>query len=75
MTWFKQFFSEDFTLTKRIIGLLMTILGIVGCLGIFVFDAISGGDQFGPSQKLALLAAVATLIVGLSLIPLGSDPA
>ena len=75
MTWLAQWFRADFTLTKRMIGILMVIAGILGCIAIFAFDTLSGGDQFGPSQKLALLVASATLVVGLSLIPLGNTPA
>lgn len=75
MNWLKQVFGEDFTLTKRMIGILMVIVGMMGCASIFAFDAISGGDQFGPSQKLALFGAMATLFIGASLIPLGDSPA
>ncbi len=75
MNWLQQLLSPNYTLTKRLIGVLMVVAGVLGFIAIFAFDAISGGDQFGPSQKLALLGAVATFFVGLSLIPLGDTPA
>lgn len=54
----------------------MTLVGVLALMGVFGFDAITGGDgTLGPSQKLALIASILTLLVGITLIPLGNEPA
>jgi hypothetical protein len=73
MLW--RWLAEDFTLSKRGLGILLAVAGIVGIIGVIVFDALTGGDQFGPAQQLALGGAGLALAVGLSLIPLGDEPA
>lgn len=70
-------FSNQFTLTKRHLGLLMLIGGIVGFVGIFAIDVLDVGREggIGPAQRIALGGCVAMALVGLTLIPLGNQPA
>lgn len=68
---------EDFTLTKRHIGIILLVGGILGFIGIIGIDIINAGREggIGPAQQFALAIMVLTAIVGATLIPLGDDPA
>jgi hypothetical protein len=70
-------FGKDYTFTKRHLGLLLLIIGVLGFLAIFGIDVLDAGRQggIGPAQRLGLGAMSALAIIGLSLIPLGSTPA
>lgn len=71
-----RIFSAEFTLTKRHLGLLLLAGGLVLIVGMVAaewLDSQSGG--FGTVQKLGLLAGIAATLIGLSLLPLGSQPA
>ena len=70
-------FKNDFTFTKKQLGLLLIAVGILGALGILSLDIISAGREggIGPAQRLGLGIAVGLALIGLTLIPLGGDPA
>jgi hypothetical protein len=63
--------------TKRQLGIALSAMGLLLALGILAMDWIGAGNEagIGPLQRLALLAAGALFILGLTLIPLGSRPA
>lgn len=68
----------NFTLTKRHLGILAVIFGVVALVGIFLFDALGISDPeggFGPSQKAGVVLAILTIFAGLTLLPLGDTPA
>ena len=70
-------FSNHFTLTKRHLGYIFLIGGVVtflATIGIDVFDVGREGG-IGPAQQAALALSAITALVGLTLIPLGSVPA
>jgi|GEM_PF-647868 len=69
--------SKDYTITKRQLGILMFIIGILGGIGILAIDLVGGGQDsgIGPAQLFALGIMVVVAIVGLTLIPLGDTPA
>jgi hypothetical protein len=70
-------FSNYFTFSKRGLGWLLVIsggLGIIAVLGVDVLD-IGREGGVGPAQRIAIGLAVVMLIIGLTLIPLGKDPA
>ena len=69
--------SEDYTVTKRQLGIFLVIIGIFGAIGILAIDIVNAGQQggIGPAQAFALAIMILVAIVGLSLIPLGSTPA
>ncbi len=81
--------SNDFSLTKRHLGLLLLVGGGLVAVALLGIDPLTdllhrlGSDVLppdrqtgiGPKQALALLASVAIALVGLSLIPLGRDVA
>ncbi|GAB4509054.1 MAG: hypothetical protein OHK0046_03310 [Anaerolineae bacterium] len=68
---------NDFTLTKRHLGLLCLLIGVVGFVGILGIDILDAGREggIGPAQRIALGLMVALALLGLTLIPLGDDPA
>jgi len=70
-----QWSSDTFTFSKRQIGILCLVVGILGFIGLLLLDVIGGGREggIGPSQQLGIGAMVALAILGLSLIPLGDD--
>jgi len=73
---FRTFFSDDFTLTKRHLGVILLVAGLVLLLAMVGVDAVSsrpGG--FGTIQKLGILVGTLSAIVGLTLLPLGNRPA
>lgn len=43
-------FSDDFTLTKRQLGLLLLIIGVVGFVGIFSLDLVAIARQSGVAS-------------------------
>jgi Na+/H+ antiporter NhaA len=72
----KTFFSPDFTLTKRHLGVILLGAGLALFAGMFVVEAVrSQSDGIGTVQKLGILVGAMSIVVGLSLLPLGRRPA
>jgi hypothetical protein len=69
--------SNHFTLTKRHLGIIFLIGGILAFIAIIGVDALDVGREggIGPAQQLALAVSAFIALIGLSLIPLGSTPA
>ena len=69
--------SEDFTITKRQLGIMLLIIGFLGAVGILAIDILNVGQQggVGPAQAFALGIMVVIAVIGLTLIPLGDTPA
>ena len=69
--------TDRFTMSKRQLGILLLLFGIVAFVGIFALDFIGGGREggIGPAQRAALILMAGVAIFGASLIPLGDDPA
>jgi hypothetical protein len=70
-------FSNNFTFTKRQLGILLLAGGLIILIGLLALDTIFTGRDggIGPAQRLALICAGLTALIGLSLIPLGDTPA
>lgn len=64
-------------ITKRQLGLLLGFFGLLLTLGIFAIEWFDAGNfqGIGPLQRIALIVALAILLLGMSLIPLGDRPA
>lgn len=73
----RNLFSRDFTISKRLLGILLLLAGIIGFIAIFAIDLLDVGREggIGPAQRLALGGCVALAVLGLTLIPLGNTPA
>lgn len=67
--------SNRFTLTKRHLGLLLLIGGILGFVAILAIDLLDVGREggIGPAQQIALGGCVMMALVGITLIPLGDQ--
>lgn len=70
-------FREDFTITKRQLGIFFFIAGLLGAAGILAIDLFHAGQEsgIGPAQMFALSIMIVLAIIGLTIIPLGDDPA
>ncbi|MCA9966449.1 MAG: hypothetical protein KC423_19505 [Anaerolineales bacterium] len=64
-------------MTKRQLGYLFIGAGITAVIALFAIDLLGAGqfNGIGPAQKLALLAAGFITLLGLTLLPLGDNPA
>lgn len=73
----RQILSPNFTFTKRQLGIMLLIIGILGFLGILGLDLVHWGREggIGPAQRAALVVMSFVALIGLTLIPLGDDPA
>ena len=70
--------DPNFTLSKRHLGIIAIVGGVLTLLGVVIYDQLGLSDPdagFGPTQKLALLGAVGIILLGVTLIPLGDRPA
>jgi hypothetical protein len=67
--------SKTFTLSKRHLGILMLVGGILGVLAVLSVDLLDVGREggIGPAQRIALVIMAAVALVGLTLIPLGDQ--
>lgn len=63
--------------TKRQLGLLFILLGAGAVVAMFAVDLIGAGQfqGIGPAQRQALIVAAFVIVVGFTLLPLGSRPA
>lgn len=70
-------FAREDPITKRELGIALSIIGAVGIVVVLAIDLLQIGRQggIGPAQALALFILVLMLIIGLTLIPLGDAPA
>ena len=64
-------------MTKRQLGWWLSGGGLLAALAILSLDVLAPGREggFGPSQRAALAFAIIVILIGLSLLPLGDDPA
>lgn len=69
--------TDRFTVSKRQLGIVLLIIGIIGFIGIFALDFVGGGREggIGPAQRAALILMACIAIFGMTLIPLGDTPA
>lgn len=72
----RRFFSPEFTFSKRLLGLVLVIGGVLGCAALIAYDLIRQSDQgIGPAQRAAMIVLGAAALLGLTLIPLGKAEA
>lgn len=69
--------EKEHTITKRQLGIALSIGGGVGAVAVLSIDLLEVGREggIGPVQASVLIIMIAALAVGLSLIPLGDSPA
>lgn len=64
-------------MTKRQLGILLIMMGVTAVAGLLALDLVRAGQHqgIGPAQKQAMLAAGLVIMLGLTLLPLGNQPA
>lgn len=69
--------AESAGISKRQLGMILLVGGIVGFCAILAVDIVDVGREggIGPAQTLALIAMALAALVGLTLLPLGDAPA
>ena len=77
MTFLRTFFSRDYTFSKRLLGILFIAIGVLGFLGVYGIDLLDAGREggIGPVQQIALGGSLLLALLGLTLLPLGRQPA
>jgi hypothetical protein len=67
----------NFSFTKRQLGSLLLVVGVLGVVGILAIDVLNVGREggIGPAQRAAVMVLAGVSVIGLSLIPLGDKPA
>ena len=82
------FLRDDYSLSKRMLGFILLLIGLVGTIGLVGLDPAAnllhrlGVDLlppdrqagFGPMQQVALLVSILLTVAGLTLIPLREGP-
>ncbi len=72
----KDVFGREGTLTKRQLGWILIAAGAVLLIGTFAADQLRDTTgTFGTTQQLLTVAGALSLLVGLTLLPLGDGPA
>jgi len=72
----KDLFRPEGTLSKRQLGWLLIAAGALLLIGTLAADQLRDATgTFGTTQQLATAAGALSLIVGLTLLPLGDRPA
>ncbi len=70
----RAWLSNDFTLTKRHLGLILLAAGVI-LLAAGGIAQIVGTGGVGTVQKMVLSGGVLSILVGLTLLPLRDQPA
>lgn len=70
-------FSPQYALTKRSLGVLLILLGLLAIAASLALDVLGSGRQggIGPTQRIGFALAGVLILIGLTLIPLGNRPA
>ena len=73
----RHIFSENFTVSKRQLGIVLCAIGILAFVGLLLLDVVGGGREggIGPTQRAAIALSIVLAVFGASLIPLGDKPA
>jgi hypothetical protein len=72
-----RFLRNDFTFTKRQLGWLMIIGGVLVFVGIMALNVIRQKPvaEIGPAQQLVFALCALIALIGATLIPLGDSSA
>ena len=72
---FRHILDEDFTLTKRMVGVVLFVVGVLLTVGMLAMELVIASDGFGTVQVIATGLGIASALLGLTLLPLGDQPA
>jgi hypothetical protein len=72
----QKWFSDEFTLTKRHLGVLLLLAGLMLLAAAVLAEVVrSGPGGIGTVQQLSILVGILSTIAGTTLLPLGDQPA
>jgi cytochrome c biogenesis protein CcdA len=76
-TWASVCYNVHAMVTKRQLGIITIVLGLLVILGITAVDFVGAGkwSGFGPLQQLGIGLSLAAVAVGCILVRLGDRPA
>ncbi len=64
--------SPEFTYSKRLLGLHLIIIGVLGNAIMIGWDLVRRSEHgAGPQQKAAMIVLAVGAVIGLTLLPLG----
>ncbi len=76
MRLLRTILSDDFTVTKRQLGVLLMLAGGIVLAATVAAEIVNTQtSDFGTVQKLATLLGAISLAAGLAMLPLGDRPA
>lgn len=68
----RRLFSLDFTFSKRLLGIVLIMAGVLGNGAMIAWDIVRQSEHgVGPQQKAAMIALAVGAAIGLTLLPLG----
>ncbi len=68
--------SDEFTVTKRHLGWLLLVAGLLILAAAVMAEIVNTEtSEFGTVQKLITLVGALSVLVGVTLLPLGNRPA
>lgn len=71
-----QWLSDDFTLTKRQCGVVLIVVGVLLVAGMLAMELVQGASGgFGAIQQMGVAGGVLGVVLGVTLLPLGDQPA
>lgn len=70
----QQILRVNFTFSKRQIGILLTLIGVIGLIGLTLLDSLGMGRdaEIGPMQQIGFALAILITLAGVVLIPRGN---
>ncbi len=72
----RYLFSPEFTFSKRLLGLHLIIIGVMGNVVMIGWDLVRKSEHgVGPQQKAAMIVLAIGAVIGLTLLPLGRTKA
>lgn len=72
----RRWLRDEFTLTKRHLGVLLLLAGLALLAAAVLAEVVrSGPEGVGTVQKLSILVGLLSTVAGITLLPLGDQPA
>ncbi len=73
---FNRWLSDDFTLSKRHLGVLMIVVGVMLAWGMLALELVSSSvPGLGAMQWMGIVGGGGSVVIGVTLLPLGDQAA
>ncbi|MCD4686182.1 MAG: hypothetical protein K8S97_09620 [Anaerolineae bacterium] len=71
-----KWLSDDFALTKRQCGMVLIAVGLLLAVGMLAMELVQGAvGGFGAIQQMGVAGGLLSVVLGVTLLPLGDQPA